>query len=42
MGLDFIAALDATDVPADIEERFLKTRGYRTRLKWPARDVELR
>jgi hypothetical protein len=41
MGVSRITALGTTDVPADIEERFLQARGYGKRLARPARSVEL-
>jgi hypothetical protein len=41
MGVDRIAAMEATDMPADIVERFPQTRGYGKRLARPAKDVEL-
>jgi hypothetical protein len=41
MGVSRIAALEATDVPTDIEKRFPQARGYGKRLARPAKDVEL-
>jgi hypothetical protein len=40
MGLNRIATLAATDVPADIERRFLQTKGFGKRLARPAGDVK--
>jgi hypothetical protein len=41
MGVDSITTLGATDVPADIEERFPQARGWGSKLVWPAKDVEM-
>jgi hypothetical protein len=41
MGVSHIMTLEATEVPADIEKRFLQARGYGNKLVRPAKDVEL-
>jgi glycine cleavage system pyridoxal-binding protein P len=41
MGMDSIAALGATNVPADIEKRFPQAKGWGNKLARPASDVKL-